>query len=221
MSSNTSPSMFILSGPAQWTQRLTCVLYVDGLHSPEISRQQPIAFSARMSLYKEQPSVGHHIVIPPGSRPRRYSTTVSFRRPRVHKSNCASLHHRSSGQTVPLSPCFVLIPPFRRISQHHYSGSFCSGNNGILQDLMSKASIRGNLTEFAADIAAVKQKGLTYVLGETNSFSCHGAPGVSNTAGAALWALDYALLAGQLGITRLYFHQGIGYKYNFVRRDPF
>jgi hypothetical protein len=86
---------------------------------------------------------------------------------------------------------------------------------------MSKASIRGNLTQFAADIAAVKQMGLTYVLGETNSFSCHGAPGVSNTAGATLWGLDYALWAGQLGITRLYFHQGIGYKYNFVRMHPF
>ncbi len=33
---------------------------------------------------------------------------------------------------------------------------------------------------FTADIAAVKQKGLTYVLGETNSFSCHGAPGASD-----------------------------------------
>jgi hypothetical protein len=110
---------------------------------------------------------------------------------------------------------------FRRISQHHYSGSFCNGTNSILQDLMSKASIRGNLTDFAADIAAVKQQGLTYVFGETNSIACHGAPGVSNTAGAALWGLDYALFAGQLGITRLYFHQGIGYKYNFVRRDIF
>ena len=173
-----------------------------------------------MSPYKEQPSVGHHIV-PPGSRPRQYSRTASFRRLRVHKSNCALLHCLSSRQNVSLSPCFVLITTFRRISQHHYSGSFCSGNNGILQDLMSKASIRGNLTGFAPDIAAVKQNGLAYVLGETNSFSCHGAPGVSNTAGAALWGLDYALFAGQLGITRLYFHQGIGYKYNFVRRNPF
>ena len=86
---------------------------------------------------------------------------------------------------------------------------------------MSKAAIRGNLTSFSADIAAVTQNGLTYVLGETNSVSCHGAPGVSNVAGAALWGLDYALFAGQLGIARLYFHQGIGYKYNFVRSDPF
>jgi hypothetical protein len=108
----------------------------------------------------------------------------------------------------------------RRISQHHYSGSFCSGTASLLQDLMSKASIRDNLKAFAPDIAAVQQKGLTYVLGETNSFACHGAPGVSNTAGATLWGLDYALYAAQLGITRVYFHQGIGFKYNFVRRDP-
>lgn len=106
----------------------------------------------------------------------------------------------------------------RRISQHHYSGSFCTGTLGVLQDLMSKSSIRSNLTAFAPDIAAVQQRGLTYVLGETNSFACHGAPGVSNTAGAALWGLDYALFAGQLGITRAYFHQGIGFKYSFVRR---
>ncbi|KAI0278015.1 hypothetical protein BGY98DRAFT_976318 [Russula aff. rugulosa BPL654] len=71
----------------------------------------------------------------------------------------------------------AFIDRMTRISQHHSSGSS-----------MSKASIRGNLTGFVADIAAVKQTGLTYVLGETNSFRCHGAPGVSNTAGAALWA---------------------------------
>lgn len=40
--------------------------------------------------------------------------------------------------------------------------------------------------------------------------------GVSNTAGAALWALDYSLFATQVGISRLHFHEGIGYKYNFV-----
>ncbi|KAF8274835.1 hypothetical protein EI94DRAFT_1713164 [Lactarius quietus] len=103
------------------------------------------------------------------------------------------------------------------ISQHHYSSTFCSGTPGVLQDLMSKSFIRSNLTQFSPDIAAVQQKGLTYVLGETNSISCHGAPNVSNTAGAALWALDYVLFAGQLGMTRVYFHNGIGFRYNFVR----
>lgn len=82
---------------------------------------------------------------------------------------------------------------------------------------MTKSTIRSNLTQFSPDISVVQSKNLAYVLGETNSYSCHGAPGVSNTAGAALWALDYTLTASQLGIERLYFHEGIGYKYNFVR----
>jgi len=60
-----------------------------------------------------------------------------------------------------------------RISQHHYSGSFCSGSGGLLQDLMTKSTIRSNLTGFSPDIAATHAKGLDYVLGETNSYSCH------------------------------------------------
>jgi len=38
---------------------------------------------------------------------------------------------------------------------------------------MSKDSIRGNLTKFSGDIKAVRDKGLDYVLGETNSYACH------------------------------------------------
>ena len=41
---------------------------------------------------------------------------------------------------------------------------------------------------------------------------------VSDTAGASLWALDYALYASLIGVERVYFHEGIGYKYNFVSR---
>lgn len=107
---------------------------------------------------------------------------------------------------------------------------------------MTKATIRSNLTSFSPDIAAVRAQGLDYVLGsdlsfpstlylllnfinfysETNSYSCHGAPGVSNTAGAALWTLDYTLFASQIGVSRVHFHEGIGYKYSLVKiLDPF
>ena len=51
---------------------------------------------------------------------------------------------------------------------------------------------------------------------ETNSIACHGAPGVSNTAGIALWVIDYTLQASTLGIEQAYFHEGVGYKYDFV-----
>lgn len=40
---------------------------------------------------------------------------------------------------------------------------------------MTKATIRGNLSSFSADIAAVRGQGLDYVLGETNSYSCHAS----------------------------------------------
>ncbi|KAF9254976.1 glycoside hydrolase family 79 protein [Marasmius fiardii PR-910] len=103
------------------------------------------------------------------------------------------------------------------ISQHLYSGSFCSGSGALLQDLMTKSSIRSNLTRFTPEIKAVTSRNLEYVFGETNSFSCHGAPNVSNTAGAALWTLDYALFGRTINITRLYFHEGIGYKYNLIQ----
>ncbi|TFK70312.1 glycoside hydrolase family 79 protein [Pluteus cervinus] len=108
-------------------------------------------------------------------------------------------------------------PLISTFSQHHYSGSFCSGSGGLLQDLMTKATIRSNLTIYAPDIIETRAKGLDYLLGETNSYSCHGAPGVSNTAGAALWTLDYALFAAQLNISRVYFHDGVGFKYNLIQ----
>ncbi|KAF7975744.1 hypothetical protein HWV62_8733 [Athelia sp. TMB] len=82
---------------------------------------------------------------------------------------------------------------------------------------MTKATIRSNLSSFSPDIQATQQQGIQYVLGETNSYSCHGAPGVSNTAGAALWAIDYILYAAQIGISRVHFHDGIGYKYNLIQ----
>jgi len=103
------------------------------------------------------------------------------------------------------------------ISQHQYSAAFCNGGNFGLIDFMNKSTVRGNLTIFEADIAATYAQGLTYVLGETNSIACHGAPGVSNTAGAALWAIDYTLFASTIGIRELYFHEGVGYKYNFLQ----
>ncbi|PCH41758.1 glycoside hydrolase family 79 protein [Wolfiporia cocos MD-104 SS10] len=103
------------------------------------------------------------------------------------------------------------------ISQHQYSAAFCNGGAFGLISFMNKASVRGNLTIFEADIAATYEHGLTYILGETNSIACHGAPGVSNTAGAALWAIDYTLFASTIGIRELYFHEGIGYKYNFLQ----
>lgn len=52
-----------------------------------------------------------------------------------------------------------------------------------------------------------------YILGETNSLSRQGLPLVSDTFGAALWNLDFALNAGSIGIRRVHMHQGVNYRY--------
>ncbi|PBK65665.1 glycoside hydrolase family 79 protein [Armillaria solidipes] len=104
-----------------------------------------------------------------------------------------------------------------RFSQHGYAGAFREGMVGLLQELMTKSNIRGNLSAFTPDIEETHNRGLDYVLGEANSYANHGAINVSNTAGAALWTLDYTLFAQQLGISHVFFHEGIGYKYNFIQ----
>ncbi|KZV62776.1 glycoside hydrolase family 79 protein [Peniophora sp. CONT] len=101
------------------------------------------------------------------------------------------------------------------ISQHQYSASVCSGAS-LLQNLMNKAFIRGNVTAFSPDISATHALGLPYVFGEANSYPCHGVIGVSDTAGASLWAL-YVLFSAITGVEHVYFHEGIGYKYNFIQ----
>ncbi|KAF5334551.1 hypothetical protein D9758_015776 [Tetrapyrgos nigripes] len=106
----------------------------------------------------------------------------------------------------------------KTFSQHHYN-AFCFSNCGTLQleQLLTKSTIRSNLSIFAEDVAVVRDQGWEYVLGETNSNPLHGAPGLSNVAGAALWALDYALFAAQMGVRRVFFHEGVGYKYNLIQ----
>lgn len=86
-------------------------------------------------------------------------------------------------------------------SHHNYPG-------GTLINLMSHSGIVSNMAQFTADIASAVAIGKQYVLGETNSVSGGGAATVSPLFGAALWTMDYVLLAASRGIKRTYFHHG-------------
>lgn len=55
--------------------------------------------------------------------------------------------------------------------------------------------------------------GLPYILGETNSLYNQGAPGLSNSFGAALWGVDFNLYCAAAGISRVHMHQGTNYRY--------
>lgn len=55
--------------------------------------------------------------------------------------------------------------------------------------------------------------GIPYILGEANSLFKEGAPGLSNTFGAALWGVDFNLWCASVGIRRVHMHQGTSYRY--------
>jgi hypothetical protein len=77
---------------------------------------------------------------------------------------------------------------------------------------MNKLTIRLLMSRFHRDIARAAEEGLTIMLGETNTYGLHGVPGVSNTAEAAIWMVDYALHCASIGLRRLHFHHGVGFE---------
>ena len=50
------------------------------------------------------------------------------------------------------------------------------------------------------------------IFGETNSLYNEGAPGLSNSFGAALWGVDFSLYAASAGCNRVHMHQGTDYR---------
>lgn len=52
-----------------------------------------------------------------------------------------------------------------------------------------------------------------FMLTETNSLARQGLPLVSDTFGAALWNVDFALQAASIGVQRVHMHQGVNYRY--------
>ncbi|KAF9878229.1 hypothetical protein CkaCkLH20_04267 [Colletotrichum karsti] len=104
-----------------------------------------------------------------------------------------------------------------QFTEHAYSGGFDPRRVVRPGELMSKVSVRNNMTTRTSGIRAVRSVGLDYVLAETNSYANHGQPGLSNTVESALWATDWLLLGASSGIQRLHFHHGVGFRYNLIQ----
>ncbi|KAJ9093860.1 hypothetical protein QFC21_006233 [Naganishia friedmannii] len=110
----------------------------------------------------------------------------------------------------------------KSFSVHNYFGRHTGDpvtepKNG---QLMGRSTIRGNVTRFAAQVPQAEAAGMDYVLGETNSFSSHGSPGLSDSAEAALWLVDFSLQLASVGVNRIYFHEGVGFAYNLIQPVP-
>ncbi|OTA62470.1 hypothetical protein K449DRAFT_382475 [Hypoxylon sp. EC38] len=100
---------------------------------------------------------------------------------------------------------------------HLYPQSTCDSARWLRMrlDLLSNHTVLWlNVSQYAPQVAAADRAGAPLVMGETNSVSCSGKSGISDTFGAALWGVDYVLLGAAIGIQKTYFHLGAQSEYS-------
>jgi hypothetical protein len=101
------------------------------------------------------------------------------------------------------------------LAQHYYPLDRCSGGRLLEHGarLVSLLGTRVALDErrlLASLVRLAAGSGLPLRIDEANSVACAGQPHVSDTFGAALWALDFSLLAAREGVSGINFHGGLG-----------
>lgn len=93
---------------------------------------------------------------------------------------------------------------------------------GATQPGVTLAGTLMNHTKTVASVAAHNKEqealknasmNLDYIMGETNSLYNQGAPGLSNSFGAALWGVDFNLYCASTDIKQVYMHMGTDYRY--------
>lgn len=102
-------------------------------------------------------------------------------------------------------------------SMHLYPQSTCDPGRAsrLSLSLLSNHSVLlTNLSQYYPQVQAAHNAGAPFVMGETNSASCGGRAGISDTLVAALWGVDYALTAASMGMQRIYFHLGAQSEYS-------
>ena len=84
-------------------------------------------------------------------------------------------------------------------SFHVYPTSHCAGRNSSVEALLSDASVAGIMDNLRPLINATAAHSIPFWIGEGNSVSCGGMPGVSDTFAAALWAVDFLASLSKAG----------------------
>lgn len=106
---------------------------------------------------------------------------------------------------------------------HLYPQSTCDTERWLRMrlDLLSNhTTLWLNVSQYVPQVAAADAANTTLVFGETNSVSCSGRSGISDTFGAALWSVDYVLLAASIGMPKVYFHLGAQSQYSAFTPEP-
>lgn len=100
------------------------------------------------------------------------------------------------------------------IDSHNYIGGATQPGVTLQGTLMNHTSTVLSVNKHLNETAYLRNyTQLPYILGETNSLYNEGAPGLSNSFGAALWGVDFNLYCAATGISRVHMHQGTNYRY--------
>ncbi|HEY3560291.1 MAG TPA: glycosyl hydrolase family 79 C-terminal domain-containing protein [Kribbella sp.] len=94
------------------------------------------------------------------------------------------------------------------ISSHLYPGSHCGSSTTTIKDLLGTAKyqqVQGKL-DGITQLGSQLRPRIPMTINESNSASCSGMPGVSDSYAMSLWSLDYLLQTGHAGLDRLQFH---------------
>jgi hypothetical protein len=86
------------------------------------------------------------------------------------------------------------------LTQHLYPLTRCGGARPTIGELLSASTADAEARVADTAVAAGRTLGLPVRLDETNSASCGGQDGVSNTLGSALWIVEYLVTVAQRGV---------------------
>jgi len=78
----------------------------------------------------------------------------------------------------------------------------------MLPTFLTHQSGQQIVSEYLGSIAYAQTKGLPFIMLETNTASCSGFAGISDSFTAALWAVDYGLQMAYVNFTHAMFHVG-------------
>jgi hypothetical protein len=92
------------------------------------------------------------------------------------------------------------------LTQHYYPLSDCNGPDGTAVTLFSRATVAAEARTISTAAAAARIAGVSLRMSETNSASCGGIKGVSNSFASALWAVGYLLTGAEHGASGMNFH---------------
>jgi hypothetical protein len=94
------------------------------------------------------------------------------------------------------------------ISSHLYHGSHCGSSNTTIAQILATSKYQQvqDKLDGIRELGGRLQHRIPMTINESNSASCSGQPGVSDSYATSLWSLDYLMQAGRSGLARLQFH---------------